>query len=89
MESGRHPPGQSDFCDRPLLDVFGIVDTEPRTPILGIMDEVDDIAVVLFIVASGPYFRCIHRLASQNAGTVVKAPALAGLIVVLYKPSKS
>ena len=62
MESRRYPPGQPNFCDRPLLDVFGIVDTEPRTPVLGVMDEVDDIAVVLFIMASGPYFGCVDRL---------------------------
>jgi hypothetical protein len=39
-----------------MLDVFGIVDTEPRTPVLGVVDEVNDIAVVFVIMASGAHF---------------------------------
>ena len=45
-----------------LLDVFGIVDTEPRTPVFGVVDKVDDIAIVLFIMAGGPYLRCVDCL---------------------------
>jgi len=48
MKARGDSAGEPNLGDRPLFDVLGIKDTEPRTPILGVMREVHNVPVVFF-----------------------------------------